>query len=90
MPFFFSNACFLKRMLDFARSARGIKTLLLPAHTAPTCRDVLVKCIRFVLPEQLDAEGKTDAICNPRRFAVQLLANYVDTDFVCCPEVPQP
>ena len=89
MPFSFQMRVFLKRMLDFARYARGIKTLL-PAHTAPTCRDVLVKCIRFVLPEQLDAEGKTDATCNPRRFAVQLLANYVDTDFVCCPEVPQP
>ena len=30
---------------------RGMKVMTLPAHSAPVCRDVLVKCIKFVVPE---------------------------------------
>ena len=33
--------------------SRGMKTMTLPAHTSDSCRDVLVKCISFVLPEDL-------------------------------------
>ena len=33
---------------------RGSKAMTIPAHNFPTCRDVLVKCIKFVLPEDLD------------------------------------
>ena len=33
---------------------RGMKAMTIPAHTFPTCRDVLVKCIKFVVPEDLD------------------------------------
>ncbi len=29
---------------------RGMKTMTIPAHNSPTCRDVLVKCIKFVCP----------------------------------------
>ena len=32
---------------------RGSKAMTIPAHNFPTCRDVLVKCIKFVLPEDL-------------------------------------
>ena len=64
---------------------RGIKYFLVPAHHAPGCRDLLVKCVKFVLPEALDASGgATDAICNARHFEVRTIANYVDSDFVCC------
>ena len=46
---------------------RGMKTITVPAHSYSGCRDVLVKCIKFVLPEDLDVSGGTpNAICNTR------------------------
>ena len=48
---------------------RGLKTAVLPAHDAPACRDVRVRCIKFVLPESLDVSGGSPlAMCNPRTF----------------------
>lgn len=64
--------------------ARGTKTLLIPAQSGEVCQDVQLKCISFVVPESLDVTGNTAYICNARKFAVRILANYVDTDFVCC------
>ena len=63
---------------------RGMKTLTIPAHTREGCRDVTVRCIKFVLPEDLDVSGDATAICNDRRFRARLIANYVDYDFECC------
>ena len=40
-----------------AQYQRGSKAMTIPAHNFPTCRDVLVKCIKFVLPEDLDISG---------------------------------
>ncbi len=45
---------------------RGLKTIAVPAHGREGCRDVTVRCIRFVLPEDLDVSGEPDAICNER------------------------
>lgn len=64
---------------------RGLKTFVLPAHTRDTCQDVTVRCIKFVLPEALDADGSTTGMCNERKFKVRFIANYIDTDFECCP-----
>lgn len=67
---------------------RGMKAMTIPAHSFPTCRDVLVKCIRFVVPEDLDVSGgSTVALCNPRKFKVRFLANNIDTDYRCCESV---
>ena len=64
---------------------RGLKTMTVPAHNAPTCRDVLVKCVKFVLPEDLDVSGSsTNAICNTRNFKVRVIAHNIDSDYVCC------
>ena len=63
---------------------RGLKTMTIPAHTRDSCRDVTVRCIKFVLPEDLDVSGDATAICNDRRFRARLIANYVDYDFECC------
>ena len=63
---------------------RGLKTVTVPAHTREGCRDVTVRCIKFVLPEDLDVSGDATAICNERRFRARLIANYVDYDFECC------
>ena len=62
---------------------RGMKTLLIPAHTQNGCREVFVRCVKFVLPEELDV-GNTTGICNERNLRVRVLANYIDNDFECC------
>lgn len=67
---------------------RGLKTLTIPAHNASSCRDVLVKCIKFVLPEDLDVSGGSPfSICNERKFKVRMTAHYIDNDFHCCEAV---
>ena len=71
-----------------AEYQRGMKTMTVPAHNFSRCRDILVKCIRFVLPEDLDVSCcGTPCKCDPRKFKVRLLANTIDTDFRCCDSV---
>lgn len=54
----------------------------------PTCRDVLVKCIKFVVPEDLDVSGGMEnAMCNERKFKVRFIAHNIDTDYRCCESV---
>lgn len=63
---------------------RGMKTMTVPAHTRKNCHDVTVRCIKFVLPEDLDVSGSTDSICNCRKFKARFIAHYIDNDFECC------
>ncbi len=63
---------------------RGMKTMTIPAHTRENCQDVIVRCIKFVLPEDLNVSGTTDSICNTRRFKARFIAHYIDNDFECC------
>ena len=66
---------------------RGTKTMVIPAHTQPSCRDVTVRCIKFVLPEELDVSGSPNALCDERFFRARFIANYIDSSFVCCPDI---
>lgn len=64
---------------------RGMKAVTIPAHSYPSCRDVLVKCIKFVLPEDLNVSGgNCPGLCSARKFKVRVIAHNVDTDFRCC------
>lgn len=64
---------------------RGLKTITIPAHSYPTCRDVQVRCVKFVLPEDIDISGGTaEALCNPRNLRVRLISHHIDSDFQCC------
>lgn len=64
---------------------RGMKAITIPAHSYPSCRDVVIQCVKFVLPEDLDVSGGSpEAICNARNFKVRLIAHNIDTDFSCC------
>ena len=63
---------------------RGMKTLVIPAHDAPSCRDVVVRCIRFVLPEVLDTSDSPERLCDERNFKIRFIANYIDAGFTCC------
>ena len=67
---------------------RGTKTLTIPAHFSTSCRDVLVKCVKFILPEDLDVSGgSTTAMCNTRNFKARVFAHNIDSDFYCCDRV---
>lgn len=65
---------------------RGFKTLTIPAHTASSCRDVTIRCVKFVLPESLDVANTPNSMCNTRNFVTRCFANYIDYDFECCTE----
>lgn len=66
---------------------RGMKALVIPAHDGPSCRDVKVRCIKFVAPEALDVSGSGDSICNKRSFKARFIAHYIDSGFECCGSV---
>lgn len=63
---------------------RGLKTLVIPAHDRSSCRDVTVRCIKFVLPEELSTAGTNSGICPTRKFKARFIAHYIDHDFACC------
>lgn len=65
--------------------SRGFKAVTIPAHTSPNCRDILVKCIKFVLPEDLSlAASGPDSMCGERNFRARVIAHNIDTAFDCC------
>ena len=56
---------------------RGVKTFTIPAHNYPACRDILVKCIRFVLPNDLSvscAAGR--GMCGARNLKARVQKEY--------------
>ena len=64
---------------------RGMKAFTIPAHQFPTCRDVLVKCIKFVLPEDLNVStGAPGSMCGTRNLRARFIAHNIDTDYRCC------
>ncbi len=63
---------------------RGMKAFTIPAHNYATCKDIVIKCIKFVLPENLNPEGKKGSLCSERNFKVSFIANNIDTDYKCC------
>lgn len=67
---------------------RGMKAVTLPAHDFPGCRDIQVKCIKFVVPEDLSISG--GSLCSPRNFKARLIAHSIDTDYRCCEAVISP
>ena len=65
---------------------RGMKTLVIPAHNRESCRDVTVRCVKFVLPEELNVSGG-EGICKRRNFRARFISNYIDSGFDCCGDV---
>ena len=92
-PDIISNPTDIALVLDCSGSMRGVplasmKAFTIPAHNSASCRDVLVKCIKFVVPEDLDVSGgSTRRLCNPRNFKARFIAHNIDTDFRCCEAV---
>ncbi len=68
---------------------RGTKTITVPAHYYTRCRDVLVKCVKFILPEDLNRAGEAPGeMCRARNFKARVMAHYIDSDFCCCDKKP--
>ncbi|MGN0166226.1 MAG: VWA domain-containing protein [Lachnospiraceae bacterium] len=63
---------------------RGMKTMTVPAHSRSSCQDVTIRCIKFVLPEDLDVSESVTSICNKRKFKARFIVHYIDNDFSCC------
>lgn len=63
---------------------RGMKAFTLPAHNYPTCRDVEVRCVKFVVPEGTADDGAPNSLCRARRFRARLIAHNINTDYACC------
>lgn len=84
-------AIILNEVDDFdVEYKRGFKVLTIPAHTQNTCQDVLIKCIKFVLPEDLNVTNSLNMMCTSRKFKVSFIANYIDYDFDCCNIIQNP
>ena len=67
---------------------RGMKTMTIPAHRYEGCRDIQVKCIRFVVPEDISENGEpAHAMCAPGKFKARFIAHAIDTDYRCCEAV---
>lgn len=54
---------------------RGLKMFAVPAHTQSSCRDISVRCVKFVLPEDPDVSD-TMSMCNRRNLRVKVFASY--------------
>ena len=63
---------------DGLAQPRGMKTYTIPAHELPVCADILVTCIRFILPDN------GGSFCDPRNLRAQFLAHYIDYGFSEC------
>ncbi len=64
---------------------RGMKVMTIPVHSQNGCRNVLVRCIKFVLPEDLDVNGGDGAdMCSTRRMRARCIAHYIDNGYRCC------
>ena len=63
---------------------RGMKVYEIRPQAGETCRDVVLNCVQFVVPESVRTWGNPESLCEKRRFLVRVLANYLDTDYTCC------
>lgn len=68
---------------------RGMKVLTLPAHNFASCRDVQVRCISFVLPEEDETDGCRRRCASARRLKVRCIAHPADSGFTCCGELTE-
>lgn len=61
---------------DGNECARGMKTITIPAHNETCNQDIMVRRIRFVLPEDISLAGDS----GQRNFVARTVAHYIDID----------
>lgn len=58
---------------------RGVKTFTVPAHSQPSCCDIIVKNIKFALPDDLNIPAKGDEKpCCMRSLRVRTVVHHID------------
>lgn len=63
---------------------RGQKIITVPAHDGPCCKDIPIRDLLFVMPEDLSMTGCADMCRNCRHFIVRVAAHYIDVTSNCC------
>lgn len=64
---------------------RGVKAITVPAHSSSGCRDILVKCIRFILPDDLSVSCSSGTgMCGARNLKARVIAHNIDSEYNCC------
>lgn len=63
--------------------SRGVKMFSIPAHFSPSCRDVKIKGVRFVIPDDAYDSTRENPDCPTRRFRVRMISHYSDGGAVC-------
>ena len=58
--------CCFRRWTKREGASRGMKTVTVPVHHCPACRNVLVRGIRFILPEDLNVSGTPGKALHPQ------------------------
>lgn len=63
---------------------RGVKIMTIPAHHYDGCRDIQVRRIQFVVPEDRSMQdGQEYSPCSPRKYRVRFIAHAADTGYRC-------
>lgn len=70
---------------------RGMKVFTVPAHHYGECRDIRVRGIKFVLPEDLEeCRCAPGSMCRERKLSARVIAHRIDHDYQCLEGGEQP
>ena len=69
---------------DNRKKMKIVKHFLVPALGGESCQDVTLNCIQFSVPEIPNEDGSATNFCASRKFKAGVIANYLDTDYICC------
>ena len=59
---------------------RGMKMFTIPAHNYPDCKDLIIKNIKFILPDDINLSN-----CQGQRnLKIQFITHYIDNDYNNC------
>lgn len=70
---------------------RGLKTIVIPAHSGSSCRDVNLRNIRFIVPDcygdeesgEYGENGEDCSHCRTRNYNVRVMSHSIDSTFMC-------
>lgn len=62
--------------------SRGVKMFTVPPIKGTHCRNLKLKCINFIVPEEAGHN-----LCKERVFKARAMANYIDADLKCCCDI---
>lgn len=60
---------------------RGMRTITIPAHSFPECRDIRITGVKLVIPGDIDEIAILP--CAERNFRTRIYLNYIDSGYIC-------